>query len=440
MQTHKLFIVFFIYITTLLMSNISYAECGANINEGIQKIIDEDRVKYHIPSIEVSIICPNEDFPRDFVSGTTLINGDIPITPEHLFQIGSETKSFMAAIILQLESEGRLSIQDPIGKYLADLPQAWQNITIQQLLNHTSGIFNYTDVEEFWAGLIASDFQREWTVNELLNFSFDKTPYFSPGQGWKYSNTNYILAGMIIEASTQNPIETELNNRIFAPLQLNHTYFLPHAYDADTLQVMAHGYYHSDDALRGEIDATTYNMSIANTAGAIVSTSHDTAIWLKSLLKTNSVLADTQLKEMMTRVSFKDGKEIPKTSKMSGYGLGIGGGVNTSIGKGEIWGHSGGTIGYLSNMYWLKCNDVIITTTVSYIGREDDSLLKDLVKFIQAADTNKHCASSAKNYPIPSAPTPVVASESEAIQSSMLSTMDCFAIPRKLVMTCHRHI
>ena len=104
------FRVFVILLTTIFGLDVAYAGCGQSINEGIQKIIDESRIKYQIPGLEVSISCPDEDVPRDFVSGTTTMGGDIPVQPHHLFQIGSETKSFIAAVILQLEAEGRLSI------------------------------------------------------------------------------------------------------------------------------------------------------------------------------------------------------------------------------------------------------------------------------------------------------------------------------------------
>ena len=87
--------VFLICLAAVLGVDVSYAGCGQNINDGIQKIIDEGRVKYHIPGLEVSVSCPGEDSPRDFVSGTTTLNGDAPISREHLFQIGSETKSFI---------------------------------------------------------------------------------------------------------------------------------------------------------------------------------------------------------------------------------------------------------------------------------------------------------------------------------------------------------
>jgi len=271
----------FVIFMIIFGMDVSYAECGKNINESIQKIIDENRIKYQIPGLEVSVSCPGEEVPRDFVSGTTTIDGTVPVQSDHLFQIGSETKSFVAAIILQLEAEGRLSIYDPIGAYLKNIPDAWQIATIQQLLNHTSGIFNYTQVLEFWQTMKDSDFKKQWSSVELISLAKDKELNFSPGLGWSYSNTNYVLAGMLVEAVTGKSIEEELNTRLFQPLYLCNTHYYSKAYSDDILKRMAHGYsslgFFSDEPR----DITDKNMSWGNSAGAILSTSHDTAIWLR---------------------------------------------------------------------------------------------------------------------------------------------------------------
>ena len=178
----------------------SYAKTCIENKDLLQKTINSDQSKYKIPGVEVSILCPGESSPLDFVSGTTTINGARAVTPNHLFQIGSETKSFVATIILQLEQEGALNINDPIQKYLDNLPDAWQNISIKQLLNHTSGIYNYTDVLIETGKKDGSlDLQKQWSNNELLELVFAKPLYFSPGTDWHYSNSNYILAGQIIE-------------------------------------------------------------------------------------------------------------------------------------------------------------------------------------------------------------------------------------------------
>lgn len=380
-------LTFFILITTIFETQISYAECGQNINEGIQKIIDEDRIKYRIPGIQVSISCPGEDSPRNFVSGTTTEEGTILVKPDNLFQIGSETKLFTSTILLKLEADGLLSINDSIGKWL---PQylAWKNITIKQLLNHTSGIVDYFDTEEFANAEINSNFKKQWTPDELINLVINKSPYFEPGQGFHYSNTNYVLVGMIISAVTGKSVEEEMKILLIEPLLLSNTYYLPRPYSEDIMQRMAHGYYPVEENAPFS-DSTDYNMSEADAAGAIVSTSQDTTIWIKKLL-TSDLLPEKQRNEMMTLVDMENGQPLPLTSKKPGYGLGIVRDFDNF--GGEIWGHDGSTFGYISNMIWLKCNNVYITTIINLRDDHHSSdLLNDLIAYIQGTDTSKQC-------------------------------------------------
>lgn len=368
---------YFLLLVIFGLSGNAYCQCPKNLNK-IQKIIDTDRVKYKIPGIEVSVSCPGEDSPHDFVSGTTTIDGTLAVEPQHLFQIGSETKSFIAAIILQLEEEGWFSIHDPIGNYLKNIPESWRQITIQQLLNHSSGIVNYTDVLDEKGREKSFDFLKNWSSQELVDLVVDKPLYFVPGTGWHYSNTNYVLAGMVIEKITNRPVEETITNRLTTPLQLTNTYYLPRAYTEEMMQRMAHGYsdrgYFPDEPK----DITNTNTSWANAAGAIVATSHDTAIWFRNLMD-GSVLSVPQMSKLMTVVECT----LPNSTKKAEYGLGVMHDFHTF--QGEAWWHSGGTLGYSALMVWLKEQDVVITANINHISANKDlyDLMKDLAAFIQ---------------------------------------------------------
>ena len=213
----KSYLILLILTAAVFHTQFSYAACDKNINDGIQKIIDADRIKYKIPGIQVSIGCPNEISLRNFVSGTITQEGPTLVKPDNLFQIGSETKSFTATIVLKLEAAGLLSINDSIGKWLPQY-SIWKDITIKQLLNHTSGIVDYFDTEEFANSEIESNFQKQWTPDELINLVINKSPYFAPGQGYHYSNTNYVLAGMIISAATNKSVEEEMKTLLLKQL------------------------------------------------------------------------------------------------------------------------------------------------------------------------------------------------------------------------------
>lgn len=360
-------------ITVLLGAVVSFsanAEINKKTLQEIQKIIDKDRVAYQISGLQVSIIFPGESLPHDFVSGHTLLNGTKPVTPAHLFQIGSESKSFTAATLLMLEAEGKLSLDDPIKKWLPELPLSWQTLTVRQLLNQSSRIYNYTDSDDFKNQLSASDFQKIWTSNELIHFAFDK-PFCD---NWCYSNTNFVLAGMIIEAVTGDSVDHVMMTRLFKPLQLTNTYYLPN--EKTVFSRMVHGYSKAGTFPVEPKDITELNLSWGRTAGAIISNSHDTALWLKKLLN-GELLPKKQLAELMTTVPEGDGDN---------YGLGLEQDFDSF--HQESWEHNGESLGYSSWMVWLKSSDIVITIVISDAtkGRGDiNTLLTDLTSYLTAS-------------------------------------------------------
>lgn len=402
----RLIIILILFL--FVIGSKSHANSFQLLNDTIQKIIDQDRLKYHIPGIEVSVILPAENSPRNFVSGTTTIHGDTSINSEHLFQIGSETKSFTAALILQLEAAGLIhSIDDPIGHYLFQIPEAWKNITIRQLLNHTSGFVDIYDSDteqgkRFYTIQKQTQFKKQWSYDELINLIANLAPEkqfkFQRGLGWSYSNHNYILAGMLIEAVTHHTVEEEMQKRLFNPLHLTHTYYIPDIYHAWILQQMAHGYEAAGMFPDEPKDVTNFNYSMGQTAGDILSTSHDMAIWLNALM-TGSVLPPKQQQEFLSTVSTQNGQPQPIGDNHVGYGLGIShNDIIESDDKKicfdffgqERWGHEGGIYGYQSHMIWLKENNVVITILINHVAHDTekgisdiDHILIDLVSTIQ---------------------------------------------------------
>lgn len=347
-----------------LFLNQSYAICTPELSARIQAVLIKDTITYHIPGAQVSIFCPGEIKSRDFSSGTTILNGTTPIQNKHLFQVGSETKSLIAVIMLKLEAQGVLSIQDKIGSWLPFLPTAWQDISIKQLLNHTSGIYNYTDVLEELGQQGKLDLYKQWQSQELLDLVKDKSLYFPPGQGWHYSNTNYVLAGLIIEKATGLSVDELIQRDVLWPLGMYDTYYLPEKYDDKIMQRIAHGY-----SARGVFpdepkDITETNHSYFNAAGALVSSSHDMAIWIKRLLL-GGLLPSKQMHELMNLVDENTGKHIPHTSSQLGYGLGLVHDTKT-FGE-EAWWHSGSTLGYSSVMIWLVPDSIYLSVNISHI-------------------------------------------------------------------------
>lgn len=350
-------------------------------NLTIQKIIDDARVFYNIPGLSVSISCPSEVAPRDFVTGTTTIDGGVEIQPNHLFQVGSIVKSFIAVILLQLDAEGVLLLDNHISQWLPQIIPEWKNITIRQLLNHTSGIYNYTDTfDEIMKIEKNLDLNKQWTADELINIAVSQPLYFTPGQGWHYSNTNYVIAGLIIEAATNESLNEVLKMRFFIPLELQHTYYLPTTLSPDILQTMARGYSKREYFPDEPKDITELNLSWANAAGGLVSTSHDITLWFRQLVN-GSLLPDEQMDQLKTTTPIVGLQSF--TTNGASYGLGV---IHdlTTLGE-ESWFHTGGTLGYTSFMGWLKAKDIVITMTANHISitRDIYVIMENLARYIR---------------------------------------------------------
>jgi D-alanyl-D-alanine carboxypeptidase len=253
------------------------------------------------------------------------------------YRIASVTKTFVATVLLQLEVEGRLDIDDSVERWLPGLVPNGSSITLGELLNHTSGLFSITDDDAFTNALIA-DPGRQWFPRELLSVAFSHPALFPPGTSWSYSNTNYVVLGLVIEAATGNTLEQELRERIFGPLALGATSF-----PAGTAIEgrFAHGYIGPHPGLpipRGTLLDTSsiLNPSYAWAAGNMVSNAPDVATFFAALLK-GTLLPAAQLAEMKTGSAANED-----------YGLGL---KTTYTACGKAIGHEGDFPGY-RNAVW----------------------------------------------------------------------------------------
>ena len=248
----------------------------------LQAALDQARARAGIIGVSAAVIGPDQAWTG--ASGLSIRATAISVRPEMIFSAGSITKSFMAALMLQLAEEKKLTLDDTIGQWLPNvvsnpalhIPGA---VTIRQLLNHTSGIYDYTDSKEFFTALLA-DLGKRWSPEDIL--SYVGTPYFEPGSGWEYSNTNYILVGMIATRAADASVVSELQRRFFRPLGLRSTFLEG---EETVVGEIAHGYSRDFGGPKQDISSfpRTGLYSAAGTAGAIVSTSEDLARWAQAL-------------------------------------------------------------------------------------------------------------------------------------------------------------
>ncbi|MFI8822486.1 serine hydrolase domain-containing protein [Streptomyces sp. NPDC053431] len=259
------------------------------------------------------------------------------------FRVGSITKTFTATVLLQLQAEGRLDLDDPVEKWLPGVVRGHghdgRKITVRQLLNHTSGIYSYTEDPAFQEKVFGPGFLQHrydtWTPKQLVAVAMAHEPDFAPGTAWNYSNTNFVLAGMVVERVTGRPYGTAVENRIIKPLKLRAT-SVPGT-DSRMPRPNSPAY----SKLSRETGGPTYevgalNPSIAGAAGEMVSDANDLQTFYRALLK-GRLLPAAEMKEMTDTVQISP--ELPGV----GYGLGLMR-QKLSCGK-EVWGHGGGIHG-----------------------------------------------------------------------------------------------
>ena len=257
----------------------------------------------------------------------------IPNDEQSIFQIGSITKQFTSAIILKLQEEKRLSVSDKLSKYFPAYPKG-DSITIEQLLTHTSGVYNYTNDSFFMANGITKPTSRE----QLMALFKDKPLDFSPGTQWNYSNSGYCLLGYIIEEVTKRPYYDAVRKYVFTPLQMAHTGFdFTHLKDPSK----ATGYFKVDE--KENPPAPIVDSSVSFAAGAIYSTTGDLYKW-HTALERNAILSKSQ-------------QEKAYTSVKNHYGYGWG--IDSIDGKRRV-AHSGGIPGFITHIARMPEDDVCI--------------------------------------------------------------------------------
>lgn len=377
--------ILLISFTSILANPPVMKVTSVELQEIADKYLKQYREIENISAITLTV--DSDKMKATAYSGTTDFFGKKAVNGVNLYQIGSITKSFIAVIILQLEadSELHLNINDKLSVYLPQYVE-WGNVTIKQLLNMTSGIPDYLNDDHYLQD-IAHNPYKQWQPEEQLNYVAKKTLLFSPGTKWSYSNTNYILAGLIIRKLTGHSVEEEMNKRFFASantshLNLKNTFYIMHQYPVGVAKRMVHGYRFGGNIgkfIPLKTDITDFSLSYAGAAGALVSNTDDIAQWIRTLLTTNKILPAKQLKELMTLVSMSTGKplKIPTGDDPNGFGLGIGLSYAESDFPGLIVNYEGMTMGYRAQYIYVPTLNLLISvTTNSSVDPDNDHLME----------------------------------------------------------------
>lgn len=271
----------------------------------------------------------------------------VPLAPDMVFEIGSITKQFTAAAIMLLAEEGKLAVSDPMTKHLPSYPSYGQNITIEHLLTHTSGIVSYTGIP----GYMATKVRNDVTVQQLIDVFKDLPVEFAPGERYAYNNSGYILLGAIVEAASGMRYEDFVRKRIFEPLGMKTAY-----YGCATCIIprRASGY---DGGPNGFMNQRYLSFTQPYAAGSLMMSVSDLHRWSRALFS-GKVVSPASLTRMTTPYVLKGG--APTTY---GYGLEVG----TLRGRRAIR-HGGGIFGFSTNALYLPDQDVFVAVFSNAAG------------------------------------------------------------------------
>ncbi len=270
----------------------------------------------------------------DFETGEALAVDDV-------FRIGSITKTYVSALILQQVEDGTLALDEPLATWLPDLLDRGDEITLRMLLSHTSGLPSYTDIGEF---LLRMD--EEVSPEEVIARCDEEPDRFEPGTGWDYSNTNYFVLALLLEEVTGEDWHAFQRRELLDPLGLDRTWVEGH--EADRAALVSG---HVSQVVVGD---DQYDPSWGWASGGMVSTALDQARWLAALLG-GEVVSEGSLAEMTTPVVLPDGTEI-------GYGLGF----FVQEGPGGLAiGHTGSTMGFQSDLFQDAATGVVVAALVN---------------------------------------------------------------------------
>jgi D-alanyl-D-alanine carboxypeptidase len=361
------------------------AATGTNaLKKDIQVKLDEWHKAGKFPGATVGVVLADgESF--GLAVGFSDREAKTPMKPTDRMLAGSTGKTFAAATALQLVKEGKIDLDAKVEKYLgsevwfARAPNA-RDITVHQLMNHTSGLVRYEFKDTFTKDLTASP-DKVWKPAELISYLLDEKPPFEAGKGWDYSDTNYIVLGMIIEKVTGKKFYDEANKRIVKPLKLENT--IPQ--DSPRINGLVQGYAGANNPFGGkdsmiENGKFAINPQFEWTGGGWASTGHDLARWAK-LMYEGKAFDASMVPIMLDGVPAKLGPNVK-------YGLGV---IIRPTASGLTYGHSGFFPGYVTDMMYFPEKKIAVAVQVNtsapgvFGGKPPGRLIAEIAEMVVPA-------------------------------------------------------
>jgi D-alanyl-D-alanine carboxypeptidase len=322
-------------------------------------------------------------------------NNDPAVSQSTLFQIGSVTKSMTAAVLLKLEAAGKLTLDDTVAKWLpsSDYEAAWKDASIRRLLNMTSPIPTYSETEAM-SQIWIREPQRVLGAAELVGLA--RTKGLPTPAAWFYSNTNYILAGLIAAKAGGKALPALMRELLFQPLGLDSTFYEETTYPDTVTARLAHGYFMNPECSEYQPKCTSawnlplmghdmrpLSLSWAQAAGGAIANARDVGRWARAIFKGRVVPPQQQI-EWQTLVSQRTGQTIADVSAgdPGGFALGLG---RAMRGQDKLWFYQGTTLGYRTLYVWFEAEDLMITVQTNSQPSDDRNKLGEAVEAIHQA-------------------------------------------------------
>jgi CubicO group peptidase (beta-lactamase class C family) len=363
--------------SVLLLSALGLAASGVESAEplaAVDVLAAATMKSGHIPGLAVAIVREGTTVLAKGY-GYSNLEHEVPVTPETIFQSGSVGKQFTSVAVMMMVEDGKLQLDEPITTYLPAAPATWQKITVRHLLTHTSGIPDYTDDQV--------DLRRDYTEDELLKVAYGMKLEFEPGARWNYSNTGYLLLGVLIHKVSGQFYGDVLHDRVFVPLGMKTARVMS---ESDIVMHRAAGYQLVDGAIKNQDWVAPALNTTAD--GALYLSLLDYIAWIRGLAA-NALLKPESWAAIYTPVTLNDGSKYP-------YGFGWR--IDEVAGR-PFYHHSGSWQGFRTyvSRYLAGELSVVVLANMASID-DDDNRLEDLAYAVALAED------PALRAPAPSSP------------------------------------
>jgi D-alanyl-D-alanine carboxypeptidase len=350
--------------------------------------LDGLRETYGLPGVSAAILFADGSMWRGS-SGFADVESLRPVTRDTQFAVASISKTFLAARILTLVEAGELGLDEPVSTHLPELGLD-KGITVRRLLDHTSGLHDYfydPDIDE----ALLADRARAWTTEDVLGYIGE--PYFKPGRGWHYSNTNYVVLGMLAERIAGEPLADQLRREFFEPLGLIHTHYQGVEKPVGPL---AQAYRFNGPALDlapipltdgTDVVPFTSVVTAAGSAGSLASTAEDLVVWARALYEGNALSSRSRLAMVAdVQVTAPFEPSIP-------YGLGV---QAATVDGRPTLGHSGRLLGSRTAVRWLPDQRIAIAVLTNQSRADPNLVVRALLRVVLG--TSPDCTTCTAGY------------------------------------------